>query len=506
MIRFRLLVGILAVSVAAALSLPLFTTRVLHPAFDSLLTRLAEEDSVRLATSMAGVLSPGDEPFRKETFLPRYGDALESFRRDANLVKVKLFTAGGEIVYSTDREEIGEVNRWSYFRETVARGIPYSKVIHSRTNTLEGQLMATDVVETYVPILRGGRFVGAFEIYYDISASKARMDALVRRSTLAVLAVALGLLAAVVLSTGSAWRTLRERNRIEESLRESERKYRDLYDNAPDMYLSLDRDGIVTDCNETGARMLGSAKERVVGRPYREFLSERSRRDFEEDLPVLLGKETHLLMEQEYVRRDGAVFPAGVSAFSEFDRDGRFLRIKAIGRDIREQKRMEEALRELAETDPLTGTFNRRTISRFLEAETDRARRYRRPFSLVLFDLDRFKEVNDSFGHEAGDSVLLATVSVVREKLRKSDLLGRYGGDEFLILSPEMNREGVRILAEKIRRIVESHRYGRVDRMTVSVGAGLLGEAEDGVSLLRRVDEALFVAKRSGRNRVEFAG
>lgn len=494
---------ILIISVVATLALPVFTTRYIHPAFDGLLTRLTEEEAIRLATHLSSSLSPDDDPFRKESFHPRFGETIDTFRRDINLVKIKMFSQDGEIIYSTDRSEIGKINRKKYFHEIVALGSPYTKVVRKEGKTLEDKVMMTDVVETYVPIVMDGRFAGAFEVYYDISKSKERLDHLIRRSTYAVFAVTFGLLVAVFFSSAGAYRSIRERNRIEGALFESEKKYRDLYDKAPDMYQSIDWNGILVDCNKTGAKMLGYARDELIGKPIQGILSDRSAANFGKNLPAFRKKEVHLNLELEFIRKDGTRFPAGISAFSEFDREGRFLRIKAIAQDITDRKQMEKALRELAETDPLTKTFNRRSFLRFFEGELDRARRYERPTSVIMFDLDHFKQVNDTYGHQTGDSVLVAVADLVRKTIRGPDIFARYGGEEFLVLCPETDLPGARALAERIRKITEQHLHDRAGRVTVSLGACLFREGEDGSALLRRVDEALYAAKNKGRNRVE---
>jgi diguanylate cyclase (GGDEF)-like protein/PAS domain S-box-containing protein len=497
---------ILFVSVAATLALPLFAARFVHPSFNDLLEKLTEEEAIRLATHLASDLPSGPASFNKEVSSVGVGEEIEEFRRDINLVKIKVFSPEGETLHSTENKEIGEVNSNRYFHEIVARGTPHTKVVRKKSISLEGKEMQTDVVETYVPIMEGGRFVGAFEIYYDISKSKENLDRLIRRSTYAVTAVTVGLLLAVFLASQGAHRTIQERNRIQEALSESERKYRDLYDHAPDMYYSLDREGNFIDCNETGLSMLGYTREELIGRSIREFFSERSKEVFDKDFMSLFRDAKEVLLEREFIRKDGSMIVASINASSEFDREGRPIRINAITRDISERKEMEAALRELAETDSLTNISNRRVFHLHLDAAMELFRRYRNPFSVVLFDIDHFKRVNDTYGHDVGDSVLQKVAEIVGSNLRKSDLLARYGGEEFVVLSPEMNAEGALAFAEKIRRIVAHYDFPGVGRVTVSAGAALSTEGEETRELIRRVDEAMYAAKRNGRNRVEFAG
>ena len=131
---------------------------------------------------------------------------------------------------------------------------------------------------------------------------------------------------------------------VEKALRESETKYRDLYDNAPDMYHTLDKDGIITDCNETEARMLGYKKEEIIGRPVADFFTEESRRLFEKDFPDLNYEKSIFNIEREFVRKDGTTFPANLNVFSEHDKNGKLTRTRTIARDITELKKIEAEL------------------------------------------------------------------------------------------------------------------------------------------------------------------
>jgi PAS domain S-box-containing protein len=144
-------------------------------------------------------------------------------------------------------------------------------------------------------------------------------------------------------------RDVTERIRADEAIRESEEKYRDLYDNAPDMYHTLDKNGIVVDCNETEARMLGYKKEEIIGRPLTDFFTGKSKRFFEMDFPRLNKEKAQLTLEREYVRKDGSTFLASLNVFSEFDDAGNLITTKAISRDIDEQKKIERALKKAYE-------------------------------------------------------------------------------------------------------------------------------------------------------------
>jgi diguanylate cyclase (GGDEF)-like protein len=155
-----------------------------------------------------------------------------------------------------------------------------------------------------------------------------------------------------------------------------------------------------------------------------------------------------------------------------------------------------------AMTDGLTGLFNRRKLNLALEAEIARAFRHRTGFAMIMFDIDHFKVINDTRGHRLGDEVLQALALLIAGTIRKEDILARWGGEEFAILSPCANLEQGRQLAERIRRVVEDHDIAGV-AVTISLGVAHYEEGDDGDDLTRRADEALYRAKQNGRNRVE---
>lgn len=139
------------------------------------------------------------------------------------------------------------------------------------------------------------------------------------------------------------------RRRYEEAVEKSEKRYRDLYDNAPDMYHSIDREGIIVDCNETEARMLGRPKEEIIGRPIADFQTDKSRDSYLKEFPLLLKQRALYGLEREYVRSDGTVFPASLNVFVEMDDNGEMVRTKTIARDMTEYKRVEVELRQSRE-------------------------------------------------------------------------------------------------------------------------------------------------------------
>jgi len=162
-------------------------------------------------------------------------------------------------------------------------------------------------------------------------------------------------------------------------------------------------------------------------------------------------------------------------------------------------------LERLALTDRVTGLFNRHAGELALEREVARARRTRAPFSLVLIDIDHFKEVNDRHGHAAGDEVLKQISSILTSTFRASDLAVRWGGDEFLVFLPDVPMAGAMVFAERARMQVEGLSFEQVGRVTMSGGIAEVRLDEDARAAIRRADAQLYEAKRLGRNLVKMA-
>ena len=158
---------------------------------------------------------------------------------------------------------------------------------------------------------------------------------------------------------------------------------------------------------------------------------------------------------------------------------------------------------EASVTDPLTKVGNRRRLEQVLPVETSRADRTGDPLSAVVADLDHFKAVNDTYGHDAGDAVLVAFAAMLRQQTRPTDVVVRLGGEEFVVLMPHTDLERAGLIAERIRMALECTSIDPLPRpVTGSFGTAQLAAGEDGEALLRRADRALYVAKHSGRNRV----
>ena len=171
----------------------------------------------------------------------------------------------------------------------------------------------------------------------------------------------------------------------------------------------------------------------------------------------------------------------------------------------RENEALLARITHLATTDALTDLANRRHGEGLLEQEIKRARRYRLPLALIVFDIDRFSQINDTFGHPVGDLVLRTVADTARALLRASDVLVRSGGEEFQVIASHTSAIDALKMAEKLRAAIEQVEIPGCDHVTISLGVAQLGEGESGDSMAVRTHAALARAKRAGRNCIELA-
>ncbi|WP_193113473.1 sensor domain-containing diguanylate cyclase [Sulfurimonas marina] len=191
------------------------------------------------------------------------------------------------------------------------------------------------------------------------------------------------------------------------------------------------------------------------------------------------------------------------------DSSGNLLWIEGILEDITDRINAEKELQQkqlefekLATTDILTGVYNRYSIMKQIKEEMRRIKRKEEPLSLIMYDYDHFKDVNDNFGHDIGDYVLKETTKIISQGIREIDKIGRYGGEEFLILLPYSNLSDTLEVAQRIKDAVASHHFKGVKQITISLGVAQYNKGESLQSLLKRIDEKMYQSKHLGRNRV----
>lgn len=306
---------------------------------------------------------------------------------------------------------------------------------------------------------------------------------------------------------GCFTRVQSSRDRI--SLQESESRLRAMSQASHDALIMIDSRGRVTFWNPAAENMFGYSEAEMLGQPLHDFVAQA------EDAEVAkkgivgfaatgTGKVVGSVMEMVGVRRSGEVFPVERSV-AAFQLGGKWYAVGSM-RDISARKLAEMRLNELATMDELTGLSNRRHFMEQAEAQLRQAARYRQNFCFMMIDLDHFKRINDTHGHDVGDEVLRRVGQTLRQVMRGTDIFGRMGGEEFAVAMPETGLADAMNVAERLRERFAEVRvptWSEPVAFTVSIGISHLNSAETLLSqLIKRADEALYEAKRRGRDLV----
>lgn len=179
------------------------------------------------------------------------------------------------------------------------------------------------------------------------------------------------------------------------------------------------------------------------------------------------------------------------------------LTIAELKMENTERQHAIKELEELSITDPLTEIYNRRKFNELLTHEVERSKRYKTGLSIIMCDIDHFKKINDTFGHDVGDNALQVFSTKITENIREVDMFARWGGEEFMILMPNVTIGNASSVAEKLRKVIEETKIKNVNSLTASFGVTDLSEDDTAETFIKRVDEAMYKAKNSGRNKVE---
>jgi len=300
-----------------------------------------------------------------------------------------------------------------------------------------------------------------------------------------------------------------ERKKIEEAMHQSEERYRNILESIQEGYFELDLAGNYTFVNEANCRFLGYTKEELVGMNYRQHTDEENAKKLYQPYRELYrtGKPIETL-EVESFRKDGikVIYETSISLMR--DSKGKSIGFRGVSRDITERKRAEEKIQYMATHDSLTELPNRLMFSQLINHAIQAARRYQRQFAVLFIDLDRFKVINDTMGHEAGDQLLQEIAIRLKQTMRTVDIVARLGGDEFVILIEEISDSSQaatvsrNILATIIKPITIK---GQECHITASIGISVFPkDAEDEQSLMKNADIAMYLAKEEGKNNYQF--
>jgi len=295
------------------------------------------------------------------------------------------------------------------------------------------------------------------------------------------------------------------------SLSESEKKYRAIFEESKDMIFVAGTDEKISDANPASEEIIGYTRNELRQMKMSDILAhQQDKEKIENTLRELAVVKDY---ELELRRKDGSTIHGLLTLTSRRDETGKVTELQGNIHDIssRIQAQNEQframMFEQLAITDPLTNVYNRRVFDEIAVKEWERAKRTKSPLSIVLFDVDRFKQVNDTYGHLVGDQILINLSKTCSENLRSMDIFARYGGEEFVILMPDTDANSAYQSMERLRTTVEKTSLGKHEdrNLLITISLGIVvwdGEGSlDIRALLSRADQALYTSKESGRNR-----
>ncbi len=311
---------------------------------------------------------------------------------------------------------------------------------------------------------------------------------------------------------------LRTRHALEQEIIAAANRLKTITSVLGDGVMVTDTAGVITFCNPEACTLTGHAECELLGTGFHERIHRQHR-----DGKTLLATEQPLnaciALKQvirhddiAFTKKDGTLFPVSAS-FAPISQDdgggGAVIAFRDISRQIADHESLwhvNQMLEKQATTDMLTGLRNRQFFDRQLVIEIERATRYPSPLSFIIFDIDRFKSINDTFGHLCGDNVLKGIAAAVRDSIRKLDILARWGGEEFAVLLPGGDAAAARATAEKLRLTIEAHAFPLQRSVTCSFGVSEFVPGDTPEQLTARADDAMYAAKAAGRNQVVVAG
>ena len=358
------------------------------------------------------------------------------------------------------------------------------------------------------------RAVGAYPLYVVVAADEEKVLERHRlRRKLYFGAAGLTSLLLLGLLVG-LYRSQKKQERLGRSILREKERAESYLDMAGALIVAVDTTGRITMLNRRGSEILGYPEPELVGKNWFDTAVPPEYRDLAiEAFHEFIGGTGGALRVHADLRvldSQGQVHILDWTSSLLHDEQGHIVGALSSGKDVTDRRRLEEDLKVLATTDSLTGLSNRRHFLDMAAATMENYRRYRRPLAVLMLDIDRFKRINDTYGHATGDQVLIVLADTLREVLRSADICGRYGGEEFVCLLPETTEIEARVVAERLRMAMAEQTIATAEgelHFTVSIG---LAEAEPGDStvetLIQRADVAMYEAKAAGRNRVVSCG
>lgn len=260
-----------------------------------------------------------------------------------------------------------------------------------------------------------------------------------------------------------------------------------------------DKKGTITYASDALCKLTGYTKEELVGQNHRIFKHPDTPRATFKKLWQTITQGEIFKGEIKNKNKAGGAYWVDATITPIINKYGEIEGYSAIRQDITDKKYAQQ----LSITDKLTQIYNRLHLENILAKETQRANRYGEIYSIIMIDIDNFKSINDNHGHDAGDKILVSVVNILKTKIRQTDVLGRWGGEEFLIICPQSDMDQAYIVAQKLRVAIQEFEFPIVKKVTCSFGVSeYRSKDRNSDAVVKKADEALYISKENGRNMV----
>lgn len=261
--------------------------------------------------------------------------------------------------------------------------------------------------------------------------------------------------------------------------------------------------GEIIYANDEFCMVSGYSRNELIGKPFDFVLHPSNPENTITGMQNTIRSKNIWKGIMEHKKKNGDSYFVDLAVVPLLDPDDNILKFIYIGHNVSELVDFTRWLKQLSNTDSLTQIYNRMAFNDLLETEIVRAKRYNTGLALIILDIDHFKNINDTYGHLAGDEVLKTMAALITKSIRTIDIFARWGGEEFVILTPETGIRAAADLAERLRTKIEEHNFGEAGKITSSFGVVSLKGNDLSDSFIKRADDTLYVAKKNGRNRVE---
>ncbi len=269
-----------------------------------------------------------------------------------------------------------------------------------------------------------------------------------------------------------------------------------------DIIKMTDENGIITYVNDAFVAHTGFPRREAIGVKSNILRSGKHNNAFYKKMWDTISQGKSFRSVTINRRKNGSLFHEEQTITPILNKEDKIIGYVSTGKDITERIELENKLSKLATTDKLTGINNRHQFEELLSKELSRAERYHAPMALIMFDIDHFKNINDTYGHDIGDKVLRTVSDIVRFNIRETDIFARWGGEEFIILTPETTIESAELLANKLCMALQQYDFDTVGTVTASFGVAMHQAEEKNAEMIKRADKAMYQAKHNGRNQV----